>query len=160
MSSHVDPRIPKPVMWAIGAVVGVTFLLTGSVAVGLMDRPKPASAVRAEQGVARVAERTLVFADREDGALVIAEPGRTDAVEVLEPGSNEGFIRGVMRSMSRERRMRGVGPEEPYRLILWADGRLSLLDEATGRTVELDSFGADNRAAFRALLPARPGGAA
>lgn len=159
MSGHMERPIPKPVLIGVGLMVGVTFLLTGSVALGLMDRPKPASLVRAEQGVAEVAGRTLVFTDRADGALVISEPGGAGVVEVLEPGSNQGFIRGVIRSMSRERRMRGVGPEEPYRLILWADGRLSLLDEATGRTVELDSFGADNRAAFRALLTG-PGGAA
>lgn len=160
MSGHMEAPIPKPVLLGVGMIVAVTFLLTGSVALGVMDRPKPASTVRAEQGVAQVAQRTLVFTDREDGALVISDGKGGTAIEVLEPGSTEGFIRGVIRSMSRERRMRGVGPEAPYQLILWADGRLSLLDEATGRTVELDSFGADNRATFRALLSAAPGGAA
>jgi putative photosynthetic complex assembly protein len=159
MSGHAERPIPKPVVAGVGLLVGATFLSTGSVALGLMDRPTPPSVVRAEQGVQQVAVRTLVFTDREDGALVISEPGAPQAVEVLQPGSSEGFIRGVIRSMSRERRMRGVGPEAPYQLILWADGRLSLLDEATGRAVELDSFGADNRATFRALLPDAPGAA-
>jgi hypothetical protein len=43
--------------------------------------------------------------------------------------------------------------EAPYRLTLWDDYSLSLTDTGTGRTIELGSFGPDNRAAFAALLP-------
>lgn len=154
MSAHVERPIPKPVLWGIAAMVAVTFALTGGVALGILDRPKPASQVRAEAGVAVVAERMLVFRDMPDGSLGIFEGGAsTTPFASVAAGSNEGFVRGVIRSMSRERRMKGVGAEAPYHLKLWADGRLSLEDAATGRTVELDSFGADNRRAFWRLLP-------
>jgi putative photosynthetic complex assembly protein len=160
MSGHAERPIPKPVVAGIGAIVAATFALTGSVALGLLSRPRPASEVRAEQGVAVLAQRTLVFTDRADGALVVSEPGLETPVSVVAPNSNQGFIRGVVRSMSRERHMRGVGPETPYLLQLWADGRLSMRDLGTGRTVELDSFGPDNRETFRRLLPGRWGAAA
>ncbi len=158
MSAHVERPIPKPVLWGIAAMVAVTFALTGSVALGLMERPQPASKVRAAAGVPVVAERTLVFRDLPDGSLGIFDGKAAQApFASVAAGSNEGFVRGVIRSMSRERRMKHVGPEAPYQLRLWADGRLSLEDLATGRTVELDSFGADNRRAFWRLLPGAAG---
>ncbi|WP_194743681.1 photosynthetic complex assembly protein PuhC [Thermaurantiacus tibetensis] len=153
MSAHVEKPIPKPVLWGIAAMVAAVFALTGAVALGLLDRPKPASQVRAEAGVPVVAERLLVFRDLPDGTLGIFEGAASAPFASVAAGSNEGFVRGVIRSMARERRMKGVGPEAPYRLRLWGDGRLSLEDVATGRTVELDSFGADNRRAFWRLLP-------
>ena len=63
-----------------------------------------------------------------------------------------GFIRGVLRGVARDRKMRGIGAQPPFALTLWRDGSLSLTDTATGREVELGGFGADNRAVFVALL--------
>ena len=60
---------------------------------------------------------------------------------------------GKMRGMARERHMRGVGMAPPFTLTLWKNGTLSLEDKATGRSIEIGSFGPDNRAAFAALLP-------
>jgi putative photosynthetic complex assembly protein len=158
LHDHHGRPIPKPVLGAVFALVAVTFALTGAVAVGILDRPKTAQAERLAAGVPVVKERMLVFSDRADGALVITEPGR-GPVATLEPMSDQGFIRGAIRSMGRERRMKGVAPHVPYALRLWGDGRLALEDMGTGRTVELDSFGPDNRAAFRALLDANGGAA-
>jgi putative photosynthetic complex assembly protein len=70
------------------------------------------------------------------------------------PGN--GFVRGVMRGMARDRRAHGVGMEPPFALTLWRNGTLSLTDKSTGRAIELGSFGPDNRAAFAALLPGAP----
>jgi putative photosynthetic complex assembly protein len=157
MSDFADRPIPRPVFAAAAGLVGATLLLTAAVALGLLERPQTPSAARAEAGIAEVAARSLVFVDRADGALVVSEPGRAEPIAVIASGSNQGFVRGVVRSMSRERRMHDVAASAPYRLVLWADGRLTLADPATGRTVELDSFGSANGAAFRAFLPeARP----
>jgi putative photosynthetic complex assembly protein len=158
LHDHHTRPIPKPVLLAVFGMVTITFTLTGAVAVGLLDRPKTAQAERLAAGVPIVAERRLVFTDRADGALVITEPG-VGVVTTIAPMSDQGFVRGAIRSMGRERRMKGVAPETPYALRLWGDGRLALEDLGTGRTVELDSFGPDNRAVFRALLD-KQGGAA
>jgi putative photosynthetic complex assembly protein len=78
---------------------------------------------------------------------------RRTVVEV-EPGTG-GFIRGVLRALVRERRLSGTGAEPPFTLTRWRDGRLTLDDSATGRRLELTSFGPDNAAVFADLL-ARP----
>jgi len=95
--------------------------------------------------------RELRFLDRHDGAVVILAHPDGDPVEVLAPGTN-GFVRGVMRGMARERRSKNVGTEPPYRLSSWSDGRLTLDDPSTGRWVELVAFGPDNFQAFAQLL--------
>jgi putative photosynthetic complex assembly protein len=50
-----------------------------------------------------------------------------------------------------------MGSEAPFELIAQADGRLTLHDPATGKRVELESFGPTNAANFSRLLalPAR-----
>jgi putative photosynthetic complex assembly protein len=45
--------------------------------------------------------------------------------------------------------------DTPFRLTDWTDGRLTLEDRSTGRSVELRAFGATNAAAFARLLTAR-----
>ena len=63
-----------------------------------------------------------------------------------------GFLRGALRVMARERRMRGLGGEAPFELVGRADGRLTLLDPATGQRIDLEAFGPTNAGAFAALL--------
>jgi putative photosynthetic complex assembly protein len=53
----------------------------------------------------------------------------------------------------RDRKKLALGPEMPFRLTLWHDGRLVLDDPATGRHVDLRAFGTTNRNAFARLLP-------
>ena len=70
---------------------------------------------------------------------------------MLPPGTN-GFIRGVLRGLARDRKLQRIGTEPPFRLTRWVDGRLSLDDPATGRRIELGAFGPTNAAAFAGLL--------
>ena len=62
-----------------------------------------------------------------------------------------------MRILARERRMNDEGRETPFRLIRWADGRLSIEDPATGRRIDLGAFGAANTQAFARLMPTSGG---
>jgi len=61
-------------------------------------------------------------------------------------------VRGSLRALTRERKARELGPEQPFELIAQADGRLTLHDPATGKRVELESFGPSNSANFSRLL--------
>ena len=63
-----------------------------------------------------------------------------------------GFLRGTLRGFARTRRMDGVGSLPPLRLTGYADGRLTLFDPSTHRTVELEAFGSQNEAVFRAAV--------
>ena len=100
------------------------------------------------------AERTLCFADRADGAVIVTLAGSGQVVDVMT-GQN-GFLRGTLRGFARTRRADKRGPTEPFRLTGYADGRLVLLDPATGRNVELEAFGSENEAVFVRLLTMPP----
>ncbi|MCH4891967.1 MULTISPECIES: photosynthetic complex assembly protein PuhC [unclassified Sphingomonas] len=151
MTTHShENTVPQGALILAGALVA--FTLVATVTVRMIGLPPAASPVaeRAAAHVPMVTSQTLRFADREDGGVAIT---RADGrVTLLPRGSNSGFIRGVMRGFARDRRMRGLGPDTPFVLAAWANGGLSLTDTATGRSVELNGFGIDNRAAFMALL--------
>jgi putative photosynthetic complex assembly protein len=98
-----------------------------------------------------VESRDLRFADRSDGAVVISEAETGRVVDVASPGTN-GFLRSTMRGLARDRKRRDLGTEAPFRLTRWADGRLSLQDEATGRSIDLGAFGPTNAAVFAHLM--------
>jgi putative photosynthetic complex assembly protein len=65
----------------------------------------------------------------------------------------QGFLRGVLRGLARDRRQHGVGAEAPYLLSLHDDGRLLITDPSTGQRIDLASFGVDNAAVFTQWLP-------
>ncbi len=153
MSHDHATMLPRGTVAMTGALI--LFAIGATAAVRLTGTPLAASpaAMRAESHVAPVATRTLRFADRADGAVVIEDVDAGSIAQVIEPGQQTGFIRGVMRGLARDRRMHGVGEAPPFSLTLWRDGELSLTDTVTGRSIELTAFGATNRAAFAALLP-------
>lgn len=99
------------------------------------------------------ASRDLRFEDRADGAVTVRDAAGT-TVAILPPGG-DGFIRGALRGLSRERRRMEADLDTPFRLTDWTDGRLTLEDRVTGRSVDLRAFGATNAAAFARLLTAR-----
>ncbi len=134
------------------SLVGFALLASLSVRLGILPVQASPVALRAEHHVAPVMSRDLRFTDRADGAVVIEDVAIQRVNSVIIPGQKTGFIRGVMRGLARERRMHGIGAEPPFRLTSWADGELSLVDTATGRSLELNSYGPTNRASFAALL--------
>ncbi|WP_298174056.1 photosynthetic complex assembly protein PuhC [Novosphingobium sp.] len=153
-----EQTMPKGALASALVLVGTAIALTALVKVGVLSREAIPAAARTEAHVAPAVVRQLTFTDRGDGAVVVRDVSTGETVRVLVDGvPGNGFVRGVMRGMARERHIRGVGMAPPFTLTLWKNGTLSLDDKATGRSIELGSFGPDNRAAFAALLP---GGAA
>ncbi|WP_421839013.1 photosynthetic complex assembly protein PuhC [Novosphingobium sp.] len=153
-----EQTMPKGALASALVLVGTALALTALVKVGVLSREAIPAAARTEAHVAPAVVRQLTFTDRGDGAVVVRDVSTGETVRVLVDGvPGNGFVRGVMRGMARERHFRGVGMAPPFTLTLWKNGTLSLDDKATGRSIELGSFGPDNRAAFAALLP---GGAA
>ena len=99
--------------------------------------------------------RTLRFVDQPDGSIQVIDT--TTGADVHNFQGEQGFVRGSLRALTRERKQREMGSEAPFELIAQADGRLTLHDPATGKRVELESFGPTNAANFSRLLalPAR-----
>ncbi len=85
-----------------------------------------------------------------------------DRIEVIDARSNSviasyaqgegGFVRGSMRALSRIRFATDVNGTEPYRLIRWRNGALTLSDTVSGERIFLDAFGPDNAAVFAKLI--------
>lgn len=142
-SARNEPFPRKPLI-AVAALIGFSLVLvTGARLSGLSASQAPPSPVSEQVD--------LRFEDRADGAVTVFRAEDAELVAVLAPGSN-GFVRGVLRGMARERRSRDASEAIPFRLARLADGRLTLQDLATGRVIELKAFGPDNEAAFAALL--------
>jgi putative photosynthetic complex assembly protein len=149
--SHAD-MLPRGDQRPAGALVVFAFSVTAAMRIAHVPPAASPAAMREANHVEAVASRNLRFIDRADGAVVI-EDVRGSTASVIEPGQQTGFIRGVMRGLARERKMRGLGDQPPFKLTLWRDGELSLTDSVTGRSIEMTAFGSSNRASFMALLP-------
>lgn len=156
MSGHHDFILPREALYGASALISLALLGAIAVRVGLLDTVANPQAMRAEAAVPRIAQRDLRFLDGADGSVIVQDmAGAT--VATIAPGSEQGFVRGVMRGLARERRLRDVPQNMPFRLALWGDNGLTLTDLGTGRQIELGGFGATNRAAFATMLPAEGG---
>ncbi len=100
--------------------------------------------------------KEFLFEDRKDGSIAILDSKTKQLVDTVAPASN-GFLRGTMRGLARERKRQGIGPDVPFQLVGRADGRLTLIDPGTDRRVDLESFGPTNAAVFARLMVPTPG---
>lgn len=145
--SHGARFMPR---WAVGVVLamltGLLALLAGLRLAGYQPAQLPAEVV---------AQRGLSFADSSGGAVTVTD-ARSGQV-LAEMRGEQGFLRGVLRGMARERRAQEVALQRPYVLSLREDGRLLLDDPETGRRIDLASFGPDNTAVFLRWLPEAAG---
>jgi putative photosynthetic complex assembly protein len=141
--SRIRP-FPRGALFGAAALVGLALACTGFARVsGIGTTHAPEAAA--------IASRDLRFEDRADGAVAVYDVGSDRVLDVLAPGTN-GFVRGVLRGLARDRRREDIGSDPPFRLTRWDDGRLSIEDTATHQRIELVSFGPTNVAAFARLL--------
>jgi putative photosynthetic complex assembly protein len=142
-----DEPFPRKVLYAVAALIGFSLFAVAAARIsGLPTRQVDTSPV--------VQMLDLRFDDRRDGAVVVHDARDGSLVAELPPATN-GFIRGVLRSLVRERRSMDQGEAPPFRLARHHDGRLTLEDLATGRLIELKAFGPTNEGAFATLLEGR-----
>lgn len=140
----VDRTLPR------GALTGAAVLLGLSLTMVVIARMTGYEPAKPPKSVV-VESHDLRFLDRMDGAVLVYTNADDRLVDVLQPGTN-GFVRGVLRGLVRERRADHIGAAPPFRLTRWADGRLSLDDPSTGRHVDLEVFGPTNAGAFAQIL--------
>ncbi|MEN9888166.1 MAG: hypothetical protein RL559_203 [Pseudomonadota bacterium] len=101
-------------------------------------------------------QRELRFVDAPGGDVLALDAGTGDTVARF--AGEQGFLRGTLRALARERNRRSLGPEAPLRLLAQGDGRLTLLDPATQERIGLEAFGPSNLAVFSQLQPAHATG--
>ena len=90
--------------------------------------------------------------DESNGSIALRDAKSGLLIESVAPGTN-GFLRGTLRGLARERHRENLDQSQPFYLAALADGRLTLTDPATRRHVDLGSFGPTNEAVFAQLLP-------
>ena len=141
LRSH-DPTLPRGVLTAVGALVLITVGAVAAVRLSGMEIREPDAAA--------AQTRALRFADTREGhiAVIDAASGQT-LTQITGEG---GFIRGALRALARERKIRGLDGTQPFLLIGRADGRLTLEDPATGQRIDLESFGPMHAGTFARLL--------
>ncbi|MFO1160325.1 MAG: photosynthetic complex assembly protein PuhC [Reyranellaceae bacterium] len=147
--SHSASPVPRGVLLGAAALIGVTVALAGTARLtgfGAAHVAEPAA----------VDSRDLRFADQADGSIVVHDATTGRVVAEVASGTN-GFLRGTLRGLARERRQQGIGEGPPFRLVRSAEGRLMLIDPATRRIIDLGAFGASNAGVFAGLLAARRG---
>ena len=109
------------------------------------------SAVR-EPDASPVKVLQLRFEDRPDGSIAVIDYKTGKQIDAVQ--GEAGFVRGTLRGLAQERKRRGLDSGPPFELIYRTDGRLTLSDTATGRLVDLESFGPTNAGTFFRLFNA------
>ena len=107
-----------------------------------------------QRAAAATVQRSLVFQDQKDGGVRVEDGATGETLTVLH--GEQGFVRGALRALSRERYSRGIGSAAPFELIARVDGRVTLFDPSTGQRIDLESFGPTNVAEFARFLAMRP----
>lgn len=146
-------RVPRGPLLGALAVVAVA----GGAAVAGRVFGVGATEERVETARATALDRRVLrFADAADGAVLVYD-APTNVLAVRLPPGGDGFLRGTLRAMARERMLAHVGQGPPFVLTRWSDGRLTLDDSTTRMHVAVTSFGPTQVASFEQLLvaPAR-----
>jgi putative photosynthetic complex assembly protein len=149
MTTRTGPRpsddkdmIPKPLLRAMLALVLASLAVVSfSVFTGRDRVGVPKEAVI-------VAERTIIL--QGGGAQAVTVLDADGAVLMDLP--HGGFVTVIQNAMERARLTAGVDKLLPLRIVEYANGRLSAVDDYTGWSAELGAFGSDNKAAFERLM--------
>lgn len=131
--------------WPIAAMGALVVLCLAAVTAWQLMVGSPATPAEAPQAW----QRALHFEDRPDGSVAVLEAA--SRTEVRRYAGEQGFLRGTLRVLAHARARRGLGPDQPFVLTGYANGRLTLSDPATGERIHLESFGPSNVAVFALL---------
>ncbi|MDF1727740.1 MAG: photosynthetic complex assembly protein PuhC [Sulfitobacter sp.] len=109
---------------------------------------QPLRGVAAESAVVRSLPITL-DGTRSDGVAVLDAEGRQIA---HSDQRRAGFIGVIWISVGRARKLQGIEGNPPLDLQRLENGHTNIFDPATGWSIELIGYGADNVAAFAKLI--------
>lgn len=149
-------KLADPLHWAVRArrefnpAVGFAiFAVACLLLVGWVRFTSPAPTPNV---ITPTAMRVLNFIDQPDGSISVIDQETRDIVENFS--GEQGFLRGTLRALVRERKLRGLDADQAhaFELIAHDGGRLTLRDPATDASIALESFGPTNTAVFARLL--------
>lgn len=134
--------MPRGVLIAIGAAVLITLASVAGVRLSGVDIRQPDAPA--------VLSRSLRFDDGPTGSVLVIDAATGQLA--MEFTGEQGFLRGTLRALARERKRVGAGAEQPFELVLRSDQRLTLSDPVTGQRIDLESFGPTNAGLFARML--------
>ncbi len=138
MNATARNLMPRGPLLGLASVLLITLLAIASARyAGVSTRAPDAAALSV---------RELRFEDTPEGAVAVIDGVTGARIETVT--GEQGFLRGTLRGLARERKRANLGPEPNFQLIGRADGRLTLADPATGQRIDLESFGPTNAAVF------------
>ena len=144
MQTHIpSERLAPAIPFAVRMVLlGLSLLVIGIFAArqaGLEVRQPDAPVVW---------KKDLRFADGEHGEILVFD---TTSQKIASFEGEQGFLRGTLRALARERKKRAISPDAAFELSGHADGQMVLRDPATGEAIHLASFGPSNAQVYRQL---------
>ena len=142
-----DSALMRSPWWMPAACAAVIVTLMAVVLPSPFTTPEPPEPAGVVQW-----ERSLRFVDQPGGDIAVVDTARGQ--EIARYQGEQGFVRGTLRALNRQRQLQGIGPQAPLSLIAYQGGRLTLQDDATGEKIHLESFGSTNKAAFERLRDA------
>ena len=104
-----------------------------------------------QQASPPVSSADLLFIDGPYGRIDVIDEETQSTLAVYESGEGS-FLRGIVRSLVRERRARDLDPGGAFNLALLDNGSLVISDPDTGYWMALEAFGVDNRRLFAEIL--------
>ncbi len=136
-----------------GPMIAIAAVLLGTMAYVFLkpERGVDLPTTIAQSKVAVVATRDIRFEDQLDGGIEVRDAATNEVIERVAPETN-GFMRGAVRSLVRERKRSSIGADKPFSIIALADARLVLRDSVTDHEIDLASFGSTNAEVFAKLL--------
>jgi putative photosynthetic complex assembly protein len=141
--NHQDINVPRYFLFGAGSLLVATMLAAGigSYAdVGRVEVPKGAV----------IEERTLRFVPLDGGSVRVLDENGTEAGTLT--GSDSGFLNGILRGLTYERRMAGIDSDAAFRIVRREGDRLALVAPELGRDIDLRGFGDTNFDAMWRLL--------
>jgi putative photosynthetic complex assembly protein len=94
-------------------------------------------------------EMSLQFEDMPNGDVRVTRSLGHEQIALFS--GEQGFLRGTLRAIARQRRVTQNDPTAPLILRGLQDGRLQLVDPLQNLHIDLDSFGSTNKAVFADL---------
>ena len=146
MPTQTTDTFPRWVLWTTACLLAFTL---GAVALVRITGNGPD-----QLAAASISERLLRFEDSVGGGVAVID-GETGKLLTTITGE-QGFFRGAIRALARDRTARKIGSEQPFKLISRTDGRLTLFDPVSGQRIDLESFGPTNAAVFAQFLTMQP----
>ena len=98
-----------------------------------------------------VASVTLAVLDGDNGAVKVLTAFDSSEVRTYGPGEGS-FLRGVIRTLVRERAARNIESAPTFDLELTDRGGLILVDQTTGYWIAIEAFGPTSYQEFRAIF--------